>query len=94
MIITFVNAKRVDKHTVDVTYELSGTLCTVRWSDVHPGTGELTPYYLKDDVNSWDYTLAERISHAIKAGESDDNDDLDVYLFIRDTFDAFDAFIL
>lgn len=42
-------------------------------------------------VQCTDESLKYRIEDAIKAGETDENIDIDIYLFIRDRFDSLDA---
>ena len=91
MNIEFISAKRTSKHSVEVTYTLDGTLFTVEWNNIHPGTGEVCQYDLQLVVKCADETLAERIENAISAGETDDNADIDIYLFVRDKFDHGDA---
>lgn len=90
----FVCAIRKSDHDVDVTYRMpdTGDKFTVNWSNIHPETGHTeSSYDLDVDVRSDNETLAERVSEAIKAGESDDNTDIDLYLTVRDSFDATDV---
>lgn len=91
MNIEFINAKRTGKHSVEATYALDGTPFTVEWCNIHPGTGEVCDYDLDLRVKCADEALAERIENAISAGETDDNADIDIYLFVRDEFDRCDA---
>ncbi len=91
MNIEFINAKRTSKHSVEATYALDGSLFTVEWNKIHPETGEVCQYDLQLRAECADEALAERIKDAISAGETDDNADIDIYLFIRDKFDHSDA---
>lgn len=92
MNIQFVSVERKSLHSVEVTYKLGGsTSFTVEWNNIHPSTGEVEMYDLQLDVKCADESLKERIEDAIKAGESDDNVDIDIYLFVRDEFDQHDA---
>lgn len=91
MNIEFIKAKRLDKHSVEATYTIDGSPFTVEWNNIHPETGEVCQYDLQLGVEFEDETLAERVGAAILAGETDDNADIDIYLFIRDKFDHGDA---
>lgn len=91
MNIEFISAKRTSKHSVEATYALDNTPFTVEWNNIHPGTGEVCDYDLQAGAECEDEALAERIEDAISAGETDDNADIDIYLFIRDKFDRGDA---
>lgn len=91
MNIEFISAKRTSKHFVEATYTLDGTPFTVEWCNIHPETGEVCQYDLELCVECADEALADRIKDAISAGETDDNADIDIYLFIRDKFDHSDA---
>ena len=91
MNIEFIYARRLGKHFVEATYALDGTPFTVEWCNIHPETGEVCQYDLDLCVKCADEALAERIENAISAGETDDNADIDIYLFVRDKFDHSDA---
>lgn len=88
---TFVKAQRVSVNSVKATYSLGGSEFTVEWNNIHPSTGEISDYDLQLNVKSSDYNLAQRVSDAIREGESDSNPDFDLYLEVRDTFDRMDA---
>lgn len=85
MNIKFLNAERATFNAVKAHYELQGKLFTVEWNNVN---GD---YDLQLNTLSKDSGLANRIDDAIREGETSDNNDLDLYLFIRDTFDAGDC---
>ena len=51
----------------------------------------LSHYCLLEEAHSSDPAFAERVLDAILVGESDDNPDLELYLTIRDSFDAEDC---
>lgn len=89
--IEFLKAARLDDNTVAATYALEGTEFTVEWNNVHPATGEVGDYDLQIATKSSDGELACRVDDAINEGETDSNPDLELYLFIRDTFDRMDC---
>lgn len=92
--LDFVSAIRTHQHHVAVTYRTPETddEFTVEWSNINPETGAIESRYDLDVlVRSDNNELADRVSEAIKEGESDDNPDLDLYLSIRDDFDATDV---
>lgn len=91
MNIQFVSAKRTRPNSVEVTYDFDNTTFVVEWNNIHPSTGEVVRYDLQPSVQCANEDLKNRIEDAIKAGESDDNADIDIYLFIRDRFDSLDA---
>lgn len=79
-----------DKNTVFVTFidSLKRTF-VVMWDRTDAGYFDLSL-----NVMSRTYELNTRIEEAIKAGESDDNADLLLYLSIRDGFDREDCKII
>lgn len=91
MNIQFVSAKRTRPNSVEVTYDFDNTTFVVEWNNIHPTNGEVVRYDLQPSVQCANEDLKNRIEDAIKAGESDDNVDIDIYLFIRDKFDSLDA---
>ena len=91
MNIKFLSAKRVSENSVEATYQLDESRFTVEWNNIHPETGELDGYDLQLDTTSSNQDLADRVNEAINEGESDDNADLELYHFIRDTFDSADC---
>lgn len=81
---------------VNYEYEVESFFClnrvrfSVLWNRMCPSTGEkLNAFYLTEEVfcNREDYR--ERIIKAINIGEVDENEDLELYLYIKD-FDAND----
>jgi hypothetical protein len=88
MIIEFVKAYRVDQTTVSVIYRIDGVEIKAQWHCMHTENGERTDYDLDVYVRSIDDDLASRVSESIKIGETDDNPDLELYLFIRDAFNS------
>lgn len=91
MNIQFVSVERKNQHGVEVTYKLNDTTFVVEWNNIHPTNGEVVRYDLQPSVQCANEDLKNRIEDAIKAGESDDNADIDIYLFVRDRFDSLDA---
>lgn len=91
MDIQFLYAKRHSLNSVKATYSLDGIEFTVDWSNIHPGTGEILNYDLFPETESLNRDLACRVNDAIREGETDSNADVDLYLFIRDTFDHMDC---
>lgn len=91
MNIEFIKAYRVDESTVSVIYRIDGIDIKVQWDCIHPETGERGAYDLDNYVRSIDDDLSARVSEAINMGEKDDNPDLELYLFILNTFDSNDC---
>jgi len=91
MNITFVKAERKSLNSVEVTYGIEGTEFSVEWNNIHAGTGEIGYYDLQLNTKSIDTLLAERVDNTIKAGESYANDDIELYLYVRDTFTNIDC---
>lgn len=91
MNIQFVSVERKSIDSVEVTYKLNDTTFVVEWNNIHPSTGEVVRYDLQPSVQCANEDLKNRIEDAIKAGETDENIDIDIYLFIRDRFDSLDA---
>lgn len=88
MNIKHLNTNRVSDCEVLVTYSLDGTEFTVEWNSICEFTGEIGDYCLLLNTKSEDEDLAYRVDTAISYSESDDNPDLDLYLFIRDEYPA------
>lgn len=91
MSIQFISAKRTSKNSVEATYKLNDTTFEVEWNNIHPSTGETVRYDLQPSVKCPNEDLKNRIEDAILTGETDENIDIDIYLFIRDRFDSLDA---
>lgn len=91
MNIQFVSVERKSIDSVEVTYKLNDTTFVVEWNNTCPSTGEVVRYDLQPSVQCANENLKYRIEDAIKAGETDENIDIDIYLFIRDRFDSLDA---
>ena len=87
----FLKAQRVSENSVKATYSLDGLEFTVEWNNIHPGNGEIGDYDLQLNTVSSDEELTNRVDAAIREGETDENTDLDLYLFVRDTFDRMDC---
>lgn len=88
MNIKFLSAKRSSLTSVEATYSLDGTEFTVEWSSVDGATGKISYYDLQINTKSSNEDLAIRVDDAMREGETDDNPDLDLYLTVRDFFDA------
>lgn len=63
----------------------------IEWNRIHPETGETIDYDLQIYCLSESEELNEIVKNAIRSGESDENSDLELYLNIRDSFDAGDC---
>ncbi len=87
--IKLVSAERKSLHTVLVTYKYYGMPFTVEWSNVL-SNGSTALYGLECNTQSCDVGLALKVDRAILNGE-DGGVLEDVYLSIRDTFDAQDC---
>ncbi|MDO4700688.1 MAG: hypothetical protein Q4A69_08400 [Moraxella sp.] len=61
----------------------------VYWNNIHPSTGEIVDYDLQLDCLSNSEDFNEKVINAIKDGE--DGEDGDLYITLRDTFDAQDC---
>lgn len=91
--IKLIKAFRTDENTVKVLYlheELHYEFL-VEWSNIHPETGKAINYALELDCLSRHENFNDRVIDAIREGESDSNPDVELYLAIRDTFDALDC---
>ena len=85
--IKFIEAKKESDNEVSAKYLISDQEVTVSWNNLHEGTGEIMDSFdLTLDVKSEDERTTELVKEAINQGE-----DSDIYLFIRDTFNAGDA---
>ena len=91
MNVQFSKVIRTSENSVDVTYLVNGVELTVEWNRIHGGTGEVLDYDLQIDVKCEDADLRMRAEEAIREGETDENPDLDLYIDLRDTFDASDC---
>ena len=88
-IMNYINAYRTGSNNVRVDYEIENKIVKVNWCNIDAGTGEeLSSYYLENIVECDDRELEIIIKDAIDAGEDDSNEYLELYLFIRDTFDS------
>lgn len=91
MNIEFLSAKRTTLNSVEATYTIDDTEFTVEWNNIHAGTGEIGYYDLQINTKSPNNELASRVDNAIREGETDENPDVELYIFIRDTFDQQDC---
>ena len=89
--IEFIKAIRATDHSVKAVYAIDGTEFAVEWNNLHPETGEAGYYDLQVGTDSKNEDLACRVDEAIREGETDENPDLELYLFVRDTFDMSDC---
>lgn len=88
--IKLVKAFRTDATTVKVLYlhtELRYEF-VIEHNSMHAETGSVGDYVLQVDCLSSSGAFNALIKSAIAGGESDDNDYIDVYLALRDTFDS------
>jgi hypothetical protein len=83
--IEYKFSEAINSKTVHATYSLDLVEFTVIWEL------DSNVFNLSYDVKSSVYEVRERVREALMIGESDENEDLELYLFIRDTFDATDC---
>lgn len=92
-ILNLTKAFRVSENRVLVLYYHNERhqefVC--EWNNIHPGTGEIIDYDLQINCLSGSAELNEMIKNTIAKGEHDDNPNLDLYLELRDTFNANDC---
>ena len=91
---TFIKAERTSMNHVEAEYKLNATgeSFIVTWCNLSETQFNIVEDYDLDVlVRSNNPDLADRVSNAIREGESDDNSDCELYLEIRDTFDAQNA---
>lgn len=92
MTIKLLSAERVSLNHVSVTYLSGDSQFKVQWSNICPGTGNhVDQYDLQAFCESIDENLEERVADCLREGETDNNDDLQLYLDIRDTFSSLDC---
>ena len=89
--LSFVKAERKSSNDVTVTYTLDDQKLEVVWNNIDYSKRTLKDYGLEIYCNSSDEALAERVENAIIEAESNNNADLDLYLYIRDTFGYLDC---
>ena len=86
----FIKAFRTTENEVCAMYSQNFQEFVIFWNNIHPATGVTSDYDLQIKCLANNENLVEKVENAISLGESDDNKDLDLYLFIRDTFDKLD----
>ena len=91
MNIKLIKSERTSLYTVEVTYKLDDSEFTVEWSNVDAETGKIVSFYLNADVKSNNKDLEQKVSDTINEGAKGSNVDLELYLFVRDTFDNSDC---
>lgn len=90
MPVTFVASRRISVNFVLAQYQTSdGESFVVEWNNFDEATGEIGNFDLYFVAAAENNELAEFVSSAIKGGENGENCDL--YLALRDTFNANDA---
>ena len=88
----FIKAFRTTENEVCAMYSHHQSQeFVVFWNNVHPETGETGDYDLQIKCLANNENLVEKVENAISSGESDDNQDVELYLAIRDTFDKTDC---
>lgn len=87
----FIKAFRTTENEVCAMYSQNSQEFVIFWNNIHPATGVTSDYDLQIKCLAHNENLVEKVENAISLGESDDNKDLDLYLFIRDTFDKLDC---
>lgn len=84
----FIKAFRTAENEVCAMYSHQSQEFVVFWSNAHPETDD---YDLQIKCLANNENLVEKVENAISSGESDDNQDVELYLAIRDTFDKTDC---
>lgn len=85
----FIKAERQTTNSVIATHEILGATVLIEWNNIHPGTGEVLEYDASiEDIITDNDELRERIEEAFHGGKDDSNDDVEIYLHLRDSFDA------
>ena len=87
----FIKAFRTTENEVCAMYSHQSQELVVFWNNVHPETGDVGDYDLQIKCLANNENLVERVKDAISSGESDSNQDVELYLAIRDTFDKTDC---
>ena len=87
----FIKAFRTTENEVCAMYSQNFQEFVIFFFFFHPETGVTSDYDLQIKCLANNENLVEKVENAISLGESDDNKDLDLYLFIRDTFDKLDC---
>ena len=87
----FIKAFRTTENEVCAMYSHQSQEFVVFWNNVHPETGDVGDYDLQIKCLANNENLVEKVENAISSGESDDNQDVELYLAIRDTFDKTDC---
>ena len=78
-------AQRTSENSVTTTLKTEIGSFSIIWSNIHAGDGSTMDSYDYDvQVESENESLAEIVSEALREGESDDNEYIDLYLAIRD----------
>lgn len=92
-IIKLIKVFRANQNTVKVLYfhRVRHQEFLIEWNNIHPSTGDVGQYDLEISCMSNDEILNLIVEDTIQAGESDDNDDCDLYIELRDTFDYSDC---
>ena len=87
----FIKAFRTTENEVCAMYSHQSQEFVVFWNNAHPETGDVGDYDLQIKCLANNENLVEKVENAISSGESDDNQDVELYLAIRDTFDKTDC---
>ena len=87
----FIKAFRTTENEVCAMYSHQSQEFVVFWNNIHPETGDVIDYDLQVKCLANNENLIEKVENAIELGESDDNQDVELYLAIRDTFDKTDC---
>lgn len=92
-IASLLKAFRVNENKVMALYFHNGRHqeFLIEWNRIHPETGEPIDYDLQIYCMSGSEELNEIVKNSIRLGESDENIDIELYLNIRDSFDAGDC---
>lgn len=92
-ILNLKKAFRVSENRVMVLYYHNDRHqeFVVEWNNINTGTGEIVDYDLQISCLSNSEELNSMIEDSIRIGERDKNTNLDLYLELRDTFNANDC---
>lgn len=88
-----LKAFRTDKHTVKCLYITDDSReFMIQWSNIHEGSGNVIEYYLDQNYClAADELMMEKIHSCMVEGESDTNENIELYYAIRDTFNSNDC---
>ena len=92
-VVKLIKAFRTGKHTIKCMYKyVDGQEFVISWSNIHEGSGNVIEYCLDENYClAGDELIMEKIYSCMVEGESDTNENIELYLAIRDTFNSNDC---